>query len=166
MRVAEQRYHHAEYGFNSRMDEIQAAVLRIKLRHLDVWNARRREHAAIYGRLLMATNVGLPVTAPDRSHIYYVYVIRSSERDALRRRLADRDIGTGIHFPIPTHLQPATRALGYHEGDLPETEQAAREVLSIPMYPELTIDQLQWVAASVTNLSVYVTTLRSNVPES
>ena len=104
--------------------------------------------------------MGLPVTAPDRSPIYYVYVIRSSERDALRRRLADRDIGTGIHFPIPTHLQPATRALGYHEGDLPETEQAAREVLSIPMYPELTIDQLQWVAASVTNPFVYVTNLR------
>src|SRR6266700_6726734 len=113
---SEHRYHHAEYGFNSRMDEIQAAVLRIKLRHLDVWNARRRERAATYDRLLATANVGLPVTAADRSHIFYVYVIRSAERDALQRRLAEGEIGTGVHFPIPIHLQPATRTLGYRPG--------------------------------------------------
>ena len=146
---SEQRYHHQEFGFNSRMDEIQAAVLRIKLRYLDEWNVQRRAHAATYDRLLAGANVGLPVTAPGRSHIYYLYVIRSSDRDGLQRALADREIGTGIHFPIPTHLQTASRALGYREGDLPHTEQAAREVLSIPMYAELTPEQLDWIAASV-----------------
>ena len=155
---SEQRYHHAEYGFNSRMDELQAAVLRIKLRHLDTWNVQRREHAATYDRLLAEASVGLPVTAPDCAHIYYVYVIRSTERDALQRRLADREIGTGIHFPIPVHLQPATCALGYRAGDLPHTERAAREVLSLPMYPELARDQLEWVANSVKNSPAYVTT--------
>src|SRR5438874_532531 len=155
---SEKRYHHAEYGFNSRMDEIQAAVLRIKLRHLDRWNAERRERATNYDRLLATASVGLPVTAPDCAHIYYVYVIRSTERDALQRRLADCEIGTGIHFPIPVHLQPATCALGYRAGDLPHTERAAREVLSLPMYPELARDQLEWVANSVKNSPAYVTT--------
>jgi dTDP-4-amino-4,6-dideoxygalactose transaminase len=163
---SEQRYHHAEYGFNSRMDEIQAAVLRIKLRHLDTWNAQRRAHAATYDRLLATADVGLPVTAADRSHIYYVYVIRSAERDALQHRLADRDIGTGVHFPIPIHLQPATRDLGYRAGDLPNTEQAAKEVLSIPMYAELSRDQQEWVASGVKSLPAYVTTSRSSVPDS
>jgi dTDP-4-amino-4,6-dideoxygalactose transaminase len=163
---SKQRYHHAEYGFNSRMDEIQAAVLRIKLRHLDAWNAQRRERAATYDRLLATANVGLPVTAADRSHIYYVYVIRTAERDALQRRLAEREVGTGVHFPIPIHLQPATRGLGYRAGDLPNTERAAREVLSIPMYAELTPDQQDWVAACITSLPAYVTTSRSNVPDS
>jgi len=163
---SEHRYHHAEYGFNSRMDEIQAAVLRIKLRYLDTWNTQRRERAATYDRLLATANVGLPVTGADRSHIYYVYVIRSAERDALQRRLAEREIGTGVHFPIPIHLQPATRTLGYRPGDLPQTEQAAREVLSIPMYPELAPDQQEWVAAGITSVPAYVTTSRSKVPES
>jgi dTDP-4-amino-4,6-dideoxygalactose transaminase len=151
---SEQRYHHQEFGFNSRMDEIQASVLRIKLRYLDRWNARRREHAATYARLLTDTDVGLPVVAPDRTHVYYVYVIRSPERDALQQALAAREIGTGIHFPIPIHLQAASAAFGYRGGDLPHTECAAREVLSIPMYPELTQEQLEWVAtafAHVTN---------------
>jgi dTDP-4-amino-4,6-dideoxygalactose transaminase len=148
---SETRYHHDEYGFNSRMDELQAAVLRIKLRHLDRWNVQRREHAATYDRLLAEANVGLPVTAADRSHIYYVYVVRSPERDALLRRLTERHIGTGVHFPIPVHLQPATRALGYRAGDLPHTELAAQEVLSIPMYAELTPEQQAWVASCITS---------------
>ena len=163
---SETRYHHAEYGCNSRMDEIQAAVLRIKLRHLDAWNAQRRQRAATYDRLLATANVGLPVTAAERSHIYYVYVIRCAERDALQQRLAEREIGTGVHFPIPIHLQPATRGLGYCDGDLPHTEQAAREVLSIPMYAELSPGQQEWVAACVTSMPAYVTTSRSNVPDS
>ena len=136
------------------MDEIQAAVLRIKLRHLDAWNAQRQAHAATYDRLLAGAQVGLPQTAADRSHIYYVYVVRSADRDALQRTLAEREIGTGIHFPIPTHLQPACRDLGYMEGDLPHTESAAREVLSIPMYAELTTEQLAWVASAVQSAQV------------
>ncbi|MCA1644308.1 MAG: DegT/DnrJ/EryC1/StrS family aminotransferase [Chloroflexi bacterium] len=163
---SELRYHHEEYGFNSRMDEIQAAVLRIKLRHLDTWNAQRRAHAATYDRLLAGGNVGVPKVAADRSHVYYVYVIRSAQRDSLQHRLAEREIGTGVHFPIPIHLQPATRGLGYHPGDLPVTEQAAREVLSIPMYAELNVPQLEWVAASVKERPACVTASGSNVPDS
>lgn len=140
------RYEHDMFGFNSRMDEIQAAVLRIKLRHLDAWNAQRRMHATRYDQLLASAGVGLPVTGPNRSHIYYVYVIRSADRDRIQRVLADRQVSTGIHFPIPVHLQAASRGLGYKPGDLPQTEKAAREVLSIPMYPELTEDQIEWVA--------------------
>jgi dTDP-4-amino-4,6-dideoxygalactose transaminase len=161
-----QRYHHLELGFNSRMDEIQAAVLRIKLRYLDGWNVQRREHAARYDRLLADANVGLPMTAPKRSHIYYVYVLRSADRDGLQRALADRQIGTAIHFPIPTHLQVACRKLGYHAGDLPHTEQAAREVLSIPMYAELTDAQQEWIAAAVLENAGVGNSFESNVPVS
>jgi dTDP-4-amino-4,6-dideoxygalactose transaminase len=146
---SEQRYLHLEFGLNSRMDEIQAAVLRVKLRHLDDWNVRRSRHAATYDRLLADAGVGLPVTAPERTHAWYVYVIRSDGRDELQKALANRGIGTGIHFPIPTHLQPATRELGYQAGDLPHTEHAARQVLSIPMYAELTAEQLEWVGSAV-----------------
>jgi dTDP-4-amino-4,6-dideoxygalactose transaminase len=146
---SEQRYRHLEFGFNARMDEIQAAVLRVKLRHLDAWNAQRRAHAATYSRLLADAHVGLPAVGADRSHVWYVFVIRSLARDALQRDLAERGIGTGIHFPVPTHLQPACHGLGYHEGDLPHTERAAGEVLSLPMYAELTGDQLAWVASCV-----------------
>jgi dTDP-4-amino-4,6-dideoxygalactose transaminase len=150
---SEQRYQHQEIGFNSRMDEIQAAILRIKLRHLDAWNQQRQAHARAYDALLGDTCLRLPETAPDRTHVYYVYVVRTSQRDRLQARLAERGIGTGIHFPVPIHLQPATRSLGYQVGDLPHTEQAAAEVLSIPMYAELTPAQLEWVAAGVRHAS-------------
>ncbi|TMF04470.1 MAG: DegT/DnrJ/EryC1/StrS family aminotransferase [Chloroflexi bacterium] len=150
---SEQRYQHLELGFNARMDEIQAAVLRIKLRHLDAWNAQRRERAAAYARLLADAGLGLPVTAPGRTHVWYVYVIRSPERDALQKVLADREIGTGVHFPVPIHLQPATRQLGHRAGDLPHTERAAHEVLSIPMYPELSTEQQAWIAAAIHTFS-------------
>jgi dTDP-4-amino-4,6-dideoxygalactose transaminase len=146
---SEQRYQHLEFGFNSRMDEIQAAILRVKLRYLDEWNVRRRCHAESYCRLLANTPVVLPSVAADRNHVWYVYVIRSSARDALRDTLTDHEIGTGIHFPVPIHLQPACRHLGYAEGDLPHSEQAAREILSIPMYPEMTWDQLEFVAGAI-----------------
>jgi len=146
---SEKRYHHDAFGGNSRMDEIQAAILRVKLRRLNTWNAQRQLNASAYDRLLADVDIDLPVTAPNRTHVYYVYVIRSAHRDIVQRELAARDIGTGVHFPIPAHLQPATAQFGYRLGDLPRTEAAAREVLSIPMYPELTTDQLEWVAASV-----------------
>jgi dTDP-4-amino-4,6-dideoxygalactose transaminase len=143
------RYLHAEVGFNSRMDEIQAAILRIKLRHLETWNTRRRAHAECYARLLADTSLGLPATGADRSHVWYVYVVRSPARDHVQQVLDGREIGSGIHFPIPVHLQPATQYLGYRVGDLPHTERAAAEVLSIPMYAELSDAQLDWVAASL-----------------
>jgi dTDP-4-amino-4,6-dideoxygalactose transaminase len=149
---SEQRYHHIEYGFNARMDEIQAAILRIKLPHLEAWNERRRAHAARYAELLADAGLDLPSVGAHRSHVFYVYVVRSPERDRLQQQLADAGIGTGIHFPIPIHLQAACRDLGYAPGDLPVTERVAKEVLSLPMYAELTDDQLVEVARVVRSL--------------
>lgn len=140
------RYHHAELGFNSRIDEIQSAVLRIKLRHLEDWNALRVQHAVRYDELLSDVGITRPDLLTNGSHVYHQYVIRSSQRDALMAALADSGIGTGIHYPIPVHLQPACAALGYAEGDLPHTETAATEILSLPMYPELSDTQLTHVA--------------------
>ena len=145
-------------GWNSRLDAIQAAVLRVKLPYLDKWNRQRRERAATYDRLL--TQSGLisatgdsPLrvlsTTPHADHIYHQYVIRAQRRDELRQFLTDRKIGTEIYYPIPLHLQPAFAYLGYREGDLPESEPAAREVLALPMFPELTADEQQWVIDSV-----------------
>ncbi len=143
------RYHHVELGFNSRLDEIQAAVLRIKLRHLDEWNALRQQHAVRYDELLSDLPIERPELVTSGSHVYHQYVIRSADRDALAAALAAAGVSTGIHYPIPVHLQPACASLGYVEGDLPHTEAAAREVLSLPMYPELTDQQVAFVAASV-----------------
>jgi dTDP-4-amino-4,6-dideoxygalactose transaminase len=146
---SERRYLHEEIGFNSRMDEIQAAILRIKLRHLEAWNARRQAHAETYARLLADTGLGLPAIGPDRTHVWYVYVVRSNARDHLQQVLQQREVGTGIHFPVPIHLQPAAQRLGYRAGDLPHTEKAAAEVLSIPMYAELAQTHLEWVSSSI-----------------
>jgi dTDP-4-amino-4,6-dideoxygalactose transaminase len=146
---SERRYQHEEIGFNSRMDELQAAILRIKLRHLEAWNARRSAHADTYARLLAHSGLGLPRIGPDRTHVWYVYVVRADDRDHVQHFLGEREVGSGIHFPVPVHLQPATERLGYRAGDLPHTEKAAAEVLSIPMYAELTQDQLTWVASSL-----------------
>jgi dTDP-4-amino-4,6-dideoxygalactose transaminase len=144
-----QRYEHEIMGFNCRPDEIQSAVLRIKLQHLDEWNHRRRQHAMRYHELLSDLAIELPELRFDGSNVYHQYVIRSSERDTLRSRLSDKGIGTGIHYPVPVHLQPAAVALGYAQGDFPHTEAAAKEVLSLPMYPELTQPQLTAVAEAI-----------------
>jgi len=145
----EVRYQHAVLGFNCRPDEIQCAVLRIKLRHLDEWNARRVQHAARYDELLADLPVVRPELIASGEHIYHQYVIRSTRRDWLQAQLAERGVGTGIHYPIPVHLQPACRNLGYVEGDLPASEDAAHEVLSLPMFPELSDQQIEYVAASL-----------------
>jgi dTDP-4-amino-4,6-dideoxygalactose transaminase len=146
---SEVRYQHDAFGLNSRLDELQAAVLRVKLPHLDAWNARRRQHAARYDDLLRDSGVEPPQLVTDGSHVYYVYVVRTPWRDELRARLAERDIQTGIHFPVPIHRQPVARKLGFTAGDLPHTERAAAEVLSLPMYPELTDEQIACVADAV-----------------
>ncbi len=143
------RYEHQMLGFNSRIDEIQAAVLRVKLRYVDEWNRRRRQHAARYDELLADAPVVRPELIYDGSHVYHQYVIRTPRRDELRAALAERGVATGVHYPIPVHLQPACKDLGYVEGDLPHTEQAAREVLSLPMYAELTDEQLRYTSESV-----------------
>lgn len=153
-----QRYLHEELGWNSRLDALQAAVLRVKLPHLETWNRQRRDHAATYDRLLtqsglLSATADSPVRVlavhPKAHHVYHQYVIRAHRRDALRQFLAERSIGTEVYYPIPLHLQPVFSYLGYREGDLPEAERAAREVLALPMFPELTQEEQQWVVESI-----------------
>ncbi len=146
------RYYHPVVGYNARLDEIQAAILRIKLRRLDQWNARRRALAKHYNVLLAGSGVITPeIPAGDR-HVFYAYAIRvpNGKRDAMRAHLAERGIGTQIHYPVPIHLQEAAQFLGYRKGDLPVTERVADEVLSLPMYAELTDAMAERVASEVT----------------
>ena len=151
-----QRYLHEELGWNARMDAIQAAVLRVKLPHVGEWNRKRREHAATYKGLferagLVGGNapVGLPHVSAKAHHIFHQYVIRARRRDDLRQFLAERMISTEVYYPIPLHLQPVFAYLGYREGDLPESERAAKEVLAIPMFPELREEEQRWVVQSI-----------------
>lgn len=146
----EQRYHHTLKGFNYRMDGIQGAILRVKLSHLDTWTNARRMHAAHYSSLLKGmANLAIPVELPDRRHVYHIYAIRTRLREGLQRALHADGIQTGLHYPIPVHLQEAHADLGYELGDFPVAERAAREVLSLPIYPEMTARQIEQVAASV-----------------
>lgn len=146
----EKKYFHRLLGWNDRMDGIQAAVLSVKLRHLPEWNKARREHAALYERMLGGSPaVTTPFEAPYGRHVYHVYAIRTEQRDALMEHLAKRDIHCGIHYPVPIHLQDAYRSLGLREGSFPVAEQCAREFLSLPMYPELTREQIEHVARAI-----------------
>jgi dTDP-4-amino-4,6-dideoxygalactose transaminase len=146
------RYYHPIVGYNARLDEIQAAILRIKLRHLDEWNARRQAIAARYNELFAGTDIITPEIPAGGRHVFYCYAIRvtGGRRDALRAHLTERGIGTQIHYPVPIHMQEAAQFLGYRKGDLPVTEKVAGEVLSLPMYPELTDAQIDRVATGVT----------------
>lgn len=151
----EPKYHHHEVGFNSRLDALQAAVLRVKLRHLDAWTAGRRAVAERY-RTLFASNalertVTLPVEHPRGFHVYNQFVIRvaSEIRDELRAHLAERRVGTEIYYPIPLHLQVCFAALGHRKGDFPHSEAAAAETIALPIYPELSMDQQQHVVGSI-----------------
>jgi dTDP-4-amino-4,6-dideoxygalactose transaminase len=145
------RYYHPIVGYNARLDEIQAAILRIKLRHLDEWNARRQAIAAQYNELLADGDIITPEIPRGGRHVFYCYAIRvpGGRRDALRAFLTERGIGTQIHYPVPIHMQEAAQFLGYRKGDLPVTEKVAGEVLSLPMFAELTDAQIDRVAASV-----------------
>lgn len=140
------KYEHQEVGVNSRLDELQAAVLRIKLRHLDRWNALRRAHAQKYGELLAGSGVRLPAVRPGAQHVFHLYVVGVEERDRVHRVLSDLGIGLGIHYPIPCHQQAAATGIGRVSGDLRVTEQLAGQILSLPMYPELKSEQLSYVA--------------------
>jgi dTDP-4-amino-4,6-dideoxygalactose transaminase len=146
------RYYHPIVGYNARLDEIQAAVLRIKLRHLDEWNARRQAIAARYNERLAGSDIITPEIPGGGRHVFYCYAIRvpGGRRDALRAFLTERGIGTQIHYPVPIHMQEAAQFLGYRKGDLPVTEKVSGEVLSLPMYAELTDAQVDRVATSVT----------------
>ncbi len=145
------RYYHPVVGYNARLDEIQAAILRIKLRRLAQWNDRRRAIARSYERLLKDSGVRTPEIPAGERHVFYAYVIRvpGGRRDALRAYLAERGIGTQIHYPVPIHLQESAQFLGYRKGDLPVTERLADQVLSLPMYAELTDAQAERVATAV-----------------
>jgi dTDP-4-amino-4,6-dideoxygalactose transaminase len=146
------RYYHPVIGYNARLDELQAAILRIKLRRLEQWNARRRELARMYDERLKGSGVTTPEIPSDiRRHVFYTYTIRvpGGRRDDLRKFLGERGIGTQIHYPVPIHLQQSAEFLGYRKGDLPVTEKVAGEVLSIPMFAELSGEQVDRVATAI-----------------
>jgi dTDP-4-amino-4,6-dideoxygalactose transaminase len=143
------KYEHVVAGTNSRLDTIQAAILRVKLRHLDVWNAARQRHAAAYNSLLAGGPYVLPHVAAHRTHIFHLYVIETDNRRHAQEFLSAHGIATGIHYPIPIHMQEACKDFGYSRGDFPATEAAANRILSLPMYPELTEEQLDYVASSL-----------------
>ena len=149
----QRKYEHALKGFNYRMDGIQGAILRVKLRHLEAWTEARRRHAAAYDRLLAGGPLQPPAARPDGRHVYHVYTVRTRDRERHQRRLQEQEIRTGIHYPMPVHLQPAHADLGYTAGDFPHAEAAAREVMSLPMYPELTGAQIETVAAAVRDVA-------------
>ncbi len=138
-----------EIGVNSRLDEMQAAVLRVKLKYLDQWNARRIELADRYTKLLTGLNIQLPAVPAGYKHIFHQYVIRTSNRDALRQYLKEHQIETLIHYPVPIHLQPAYKAFGHGEGSFPHSERICREVLSLPLYPDMRDDMPEQVAGVV-----------------
>lgn len=137
------KYYHQIEGYNGRLDAIQAAILRIKLKHLHHWNEQRRERAEVYRRLLsdVSQHTILPIAEPWAKAIYHLFVIRVEKRDDFMTKLAEDNIGTGIHYPIPLHLQKAYAHLGYKEGDFPVSERLANEIVSLPMYPNLSEDQ-------------------------
>jgi dTDP-4-amino-4,6-dideoxygalactose transaminase len=145
-----ERYQHALIGWNDRMDGLQGAVLSVKLKHLEKWNEARRSHARFYARLLDGLeHVTIPREAAYARHVYHVYAVRVPRRDELAAALRQRDIWCGIHYPVPIHLQKAYEFLGHRPGSFPVAEQSARELLSLPMFPELTMEQIETVAAGI-----------------
>jgi dTDP-4-amino-4,6-dideoxygalactose transaminase len=145
MHGIERRYFHDLHGYNSRLDELQAAILRVKLPHLKRWNARRAEIAARYHAGLKNLPLELPVTASGNTHVFHVYAVLAAGRDELQKFLADRGVPTIIYYPQPLHLQKVYADLGYRAGDFPVAEDASRRILPLPMYPELTNEQVDYV---------------------
>ena len=145
----ESKYRHTVRGFNARMEGFQGAILRVKLRHLPAWTEARRRHAARYHALLADAGLTLPSEMPYATHVYHLYTVRTRGRDELQGALTADGIHTGLHYPTPVHLQLAYADLGYARGDFPASERAAGDVLSLPMFPEMTDEQIQTVVASV-----------------
>ncbi len=143
------KYEHAEVGFNYRMDTIQAAALNVKLPCLDGWNRRRREIAAEYRARLAGSPVKLPALIPDTEPVHHLFPIVTAERDRLAEWLKEKHIETGVHYPVPLHLQPAFKSLGYKAGDFPVSESIAAGELSLPIFPEMVQEQIEWVCAQV-----------------
>lgn len=143
------RYYHDEVGLNSRLDEIQAAILNVKFAHIDEYNEKRKKNAALYGKYLSHSSIIIPHESADGTHVYHQYTIRIKDRDAVKMRLDAANVSSMIYYPVPLHLQAAYKGLGMKPGSLPVAEQAAKEVLSLPMYPELTEEQIRSVSEAL-----------------
>ena len=143
------KYEHKIVGYNYRLDSIQAAILSVKLKYLSEWTARISEIANLFSEKLTITGLKLPIEVEGRKHAWHQYVIRTSKRDELAKSLAESGIATAIHYPIPLHLQPSFQYLGYKNGDFPVSENCASEVLSLPLYPELSDDDVELICSEV-----------------
>jgi len=144
------KYFHDMEGYNGRLDAIQAGVLRIKLKRLKDWTDSRRKNAATYTELLSElSEVNVPYEIDLATSVYHLYVIQIENREGLQKFLGDRGIGTGLHYPLPLHMQKAYEHLGYKEGAFPVTEKAAKKILSLPMFPELSKEQIEYVVDSI-----------------
>ncbi len=146
---SKERYRHEFPGTNARIDEMQAAILRVKMRYLEQWNRARQAHAQVYTNQLRGVVEKTPSVQPWATHTYYLYVVEVAQRDAFRVALEAEGIATGVHYPLPIHLQPACVEYGYRPGSLPVTERVAERIVSLPMYPELTAEQLSYVITAV-----------------
>lgn len=146
------KYEHEEIGYPERIDALQAAILGAKLPHLEQWTEARRSHAQLYNELLSGRSITTPFESPNVRHVYHLYVVRTPHRDAMLEHLQSKGIGAGIHYPIPLHRQPAYLKQGYGEVQLPITEQAAGEIISLPMYPELEREQIEYVVQAVSEV--------------
>ncbi len=146
------KYRHVEKGMNARLDTLQAAILSVKLRHLDEWNLARAAHAEMYrGALNEVGDIGFQARLPCCTHVYHLFIIETDHRDALQKHLSEAGIQTAIHYPVPIHLQPAYAELGYRRGDLPQAERLADRILSLPMFPTLTAGELTYVTTKIQN---------------
>jgi len=143
------KYEHSRLGYGERIDTLQAAILNAKLQYLDRWTEKRRELARRYNSLLLDTNIITPQELPDVRHVYHLYVVRHPKRDFILKFLQENKIGAGVHYPLPLHLQPAYKELGYKEGDFPQAEKTCKEVFSLPLYPEMEYSQQDAVVASI-----------------
>lgn len=143
------KYYHRAIGYNSRLDALQAAMLQVKLKHLNDWNWKRRERAAIYSEALRGLPLRLPVERPDRYAIYHLYIVQAAERDELMKHLERQGVSSGVYYPVPLHLQEVYAGLGYGAGSLPEAEQAALGTMALPLYPEMSDGEQQYVIAQV-----------------
>jgi len=147
------KYHHVMKGYNYRMEGIQGAVLGVKLRHIEAWTEARRRHADHYDALLSGSGIGMPASMAGSRHVYHVYAVRLRNRDAMQQRLSRAGIATGIHYPVPVHLQPAYADLAHGPGDFPHAERFAAETLSLPMFPELADEHIERVCAALVEVS-------------
>ncbi|MFC1620746.1 DegT/DnrJ/EryC1/StrS family aminotransferase [Candidatus Omnitrophota bacterium] len=148
------RYEHILKGYNSRLDTIQAAILRVKLKHLDKWNEKRRKNAALYTKLFKEKKVDIvcPYEADYARHVYHIYTVRLKNREEVMAKLAEKGVRTLIHYPIPVHLQEAYKELGHKKGDFPIAEKCCDEILTLPMYPELSEEEIRYVVNSLAEI--------------